>query len=102
MPEYIDRDKLYRHFENDVTKNEVTINGQKNLAYLCDHVLHEIRNAPTADVVEVVRCMHCIHFKTSVIKENYCDLHSSTWDKFYVRVDNFCSYGERKEVANNG
>ncbi len=53
MPEYIEREKLHKHFENNVTKNEVTVNGQKNLAYLCDHVLHEIRNAPTADVVEV-------------------------------------------------
>ena len=53
--------------------------------------------APTADVVKVVRCMHCIHFKASINKEHYCDIHSSVWDKFYVRVDDFCSYGERKD-----
>lgn len=61
-----------------------------------------IDDAPRVDAVPVVRCMHCIHLRTSINKENYCDLHSSVWYKFYVRVDDFCSYGERKEVANNG
>lgn len=53
MAEYIERDKLYKHFEKSVTIHEATINGSTYPVYLTDHVLHEIRNAPAADVVEV-------------------------------------------------
>ena len=53
MAEYIERDKLYKHFEKSVTIHEATINGSTYPVYLADHVLHEIRNAPAADVVEV-------------------------------------------------
>ena len=45
--------------------------------------------------VEVVRCMHCQYFKTSVSKENYCDIHSTIWGKFYVKEKHFCSYGQK-------
>lgn len=60
-----------------------------------EHFLRMIDNVPTIDVAEVVRCMHCQHFKTNINKENYCDIHSTTWDKFYVRDDDYCSYGRR-------
>ena len=53
-------------------------------------------NIPTADVVPVVRCCNCTHLKTNTSKKNYCDIHSTTWDKFYVRLDDYCSYGERE------
>lgn len=43
-----------------------------------------------------VRCIHCQHFKTNINKENYCDIHSTTWDKFYVRENDFCSFGIRR------
>lgn len=57
-----------------------------------------IQNAPIADVVEVVWCCNCIHLKLdSIDKTPYCDIHSTKWDKFYVRTDDYCSYGERKE-----
>lgn len=54
--------------------------------------------APDEDVIKVVRCCECIHFKTSISEENYCDLHSSVWYKFYVRYDDYCSYGEERVV----
>ena len=53
MAEYIERDKLYKHFEKSVTIHEATINGSTYPVYIADHILHEIRNAPAADVVEV-------------------------------------------------
>lgn len=59
-----------------------------------------LREAPTADVVEVVRCKDCKYFKTSINKEDYCELHSAVWYKFYIRADDFCSYGKRG--VNNG
>ena len=95
MAEYIEREKLHKHFENNVTKNEVTVNGQKNLAYLCDHVLHEIRNAPTADVAEVVRCGQCKHATDDIIVEGVCYCHKIQQGMF---LDGFCNYGERRNT----
>ena len=48
------------------------------------------------DVVEVVRCMGCRYYKVNTNRENYCDIHSTRWDKFYVRDDDYCSKGERR------
>ena len=58
---------------------------------ICDHFKH------VADVVEVVRCKDCEHYKPQPKYKNsetkYCCRSA------YVRVnaDDFCSYGERKE-----
>ena len=82
-------------------------NLKKSLAYLIndfdnDGVIYGLKVAiqvlatqPTADVAEVVRCRNCVALKASV-DGAYCDRLSSTWDKCYVRFDDFCSYGERK------
>ena len=64
---------------NDVPSLEMIAN------YLCSN-----------DVVPVVRCCQCEHLKTNINKAPYCDYHSTTWEKFYVRLDDYCSYGERK------
>lgn len=48
------------------------------------------------DVVPVVRCRECKHFKTNINKENYCDIHSTRWDKFYVNENEYCSRGEKR------
>lgn len=57
-----------------------------------------IKHIPSADVVEVVWCCNCIHLKIdSIDRIPYCEIHSTKLDKFYVRTDDYCSYGERKE-----
>lgn len=56
-----------------------------------DYVYAEdIDNAPTVDAVPVVRCKDCRKFKTYS-----CRMVASGYD-------DFCSYGERKEGADNG
>lgn len=50
---YIDADKLEKHFIESVSKHNLTINGNDYPVFLADHTLHEIRNAPAADVAEV-------------------------------------------------
>ena len=102
MPEYIEREKLQEHFKSVVSKHEVVINGMVYPVYLCDHTLHEIRNAPTEDVVKVVRCKDCKHYiPKAILTDEYdnplgydgiCD----NCDK-YTDKDDFCSYGELKE-----
>lgn len=51
----------------------------------------------TADVVEVVRCRNCIHFKTDT---DYCKEHNRgycEWDRTIKARKHYCSYGERKK-----
>lgn len=72
-----------------VKKYTPTIGGETTM----ECVERAIRNSPTADVVEVVRCQHCryAHFVRSCSKymcEKGCgELKYST---------DFCNYGERK------
>ena len=59
-----------------------------------------LNNAPTIDAVPVVRCKDCKHYEIHKPKvlEN-CER------KGYIipmKPDDFCSYGERKEGAENG
>ena len=66
-----------------------------------------IKNTPTADVVEVVRCKDCKHFceyseahKRAVERADgdcFIRMMYSLDHQFYaVRYNDFCSYGERK------
>ena len=54
---------------------------------------------PTVDAVPVVRCRECKHCDP----ENYhCDHPMSTGAPLSRKPDDFCSYGEREEGADNG
>ena len=60
-----------------------------------------IDNAPTIDAVPVVRCRECKHRGT-----DDCIFHikgEPADEELLLKLDNdFCSYGERKDGANNG
>ena len=52
-----------------------------------------VRNAPTVDAVEVVRCKDCKRYQLdSIFHVGFCDGKR-------CKDDDFCSYGERKEDA---
>lgn len=76
MSRYIDADKLQEEFKK--------LHGGKR------SLLIDI--APTADVVEVVRCKDCKHRK----KNTFC-LHNMR----YEDDNGFCSYGERGKYEKN-
>lgn len=66
-----------------------------NAYHLTNYAMLILREAPTVDAVEVVRCRECkYHEDTSVTEYEHCFLLSKT-----VRYNDFCSYGERKEGA---
>ena len=62
-----------------------------------------IMKQPTIDVAEVVRCRDCKYYDK---KYHQCKLHSEEPDQystgfiFCMLEDDFCSYGERKELDN--
>ena len=57
-------------------------------------VLDLLGNAPTADVVEVVRCKDCKH-RIEFYRGAYVCLLQAT--PKYVQLCHFCSYGGRRE-----
>ena len=68
-----------------------------NAYHLTNYATLVLREAPTVDVVEVVRCWECKHCDP----ENYhCDHPMGTAAPLRRKPDDFCSYGE-KEGADN-
>ena len=68
-----------------------------NAYHLTNYATLVLREAPTVDAVEVVRCRECkYHEDTSVTEYEHCCLIGKT-----VRYNDFCSYGERKGGGNN-
>ena len=55
-----------------------------------------ITDVPTVDAVEVVRCKDCKHYERF---NNACHCHKADENgtPIFVREDDFCSYGERKD-----
>lgn len=88
--EYIEREALLQ----TLNKEGVPYNADVN---------YFITNAPAVDIEAVVRCGKCKHYS----KYGHCKLLSVEADSYsygaYVDMDNddFCSYGERKDGADN-
>ena len=66
---------------------------EQNKAYIDTEILRAI---PTVDAVPVVRCKDCVEGVVSddnkyIICYKFCE---------YVKFDDFCSYGKRKDEAN--
>ena len=84
MPRYIDADKI----------NYTTwvVGRDENAGYSTIAFKSDIDQVPTADVVKVVRCKDCRHFRKIVDMITYCAISGAQiWD------DDYCSYGEREE-----
>ena len=68
------------------------------LCYSEVDVANILLHAPTVDAVPVVRCRECKHCDMGVCLKIYSDgnVHSAAWQS--RKPDDFCSYGERKNV----
>lgn len=60
-------------------------------------VIRSIKNVPTINAVEVVRCLDCKHI---IFSDCYGECGMGYMG--VVRPDDFCSRGERKEGSDNG
>lgn len=87
MVEYIDREKMLKHLEENNTADEWIV-GQYN----ADWIYSFIESQPTAEVEEVTRCENCKYYVA-----DYCtrDIKGRT-NMFYMRPTDFCSYGEKR------
>lgn len=97
MPEYISRVNLIARIKYYVTHTPE--GGGEHYAYSV--VLNEILNHPAADVVPVVRCKDCKHFNHERMEcENEAvstDHEGGAQYSLNFWLDDFCSYGERKD-----
>lgn len=95
MAEYIEREALMKNFCGyDLTKcvkygNESAEQQHDSYSTMMMYeIADEIEDAPTADVVSVIRCKECKH------------RYSDSWCEYVDDDDNFyCARGERKEGA---
>ena len=69
-----------------------------NAYHLTNYATLILRESPTVDAVEVVRCRDCKHCDP---ENDHCDHPMGTAAPLKRKPDDFCSYGERKEGANN-
>lgn len=96
MPEYIEREALIAFLEDNHDDKDWLVN-QYNADWICSW----IESQPAADVVAVVRCKDCKHWK----KQDFMagnDRYHLEYGGFcpngrFARYENdFCSYGERR------
>ena len=67
-----------------------------NAYHLTNYATLILREAPTVNAVEVVRCRECKHCDP---ENHHCDHPMSTAAPLSRKPDDFCSYGKRKEGA---
>ena len=71
--------------------------------FFLQKVIFLLKNAPAADVVPVVTCKECKHYRNH--PNGLCYLHTEpkenergySGEAVCVEPDDFCSYGERRE-----
>ena len=96
MSEYIEREdaeRVLREYRNHCIESSCYTG-----AGVVSAIYDSFKNIPAADVVEVVRCKDCVHYCLQAVDGGkYCELL-----KFNSFTDSgFCSYGERKDGADN-
>jgi hypothetical protein len=89
MSRYIDADKLTVYFE--ALAKQAEMEGLYNMAHIHNRCLKIIEDAPTADVVEVVRCKDCIARPQKYLEPFVC-----ARNNILVYGNSFCSYGKRR------
>jgi hypothetical protein len=100
MAEYIDREALLKKlYPYDVV-------DKKTYAINAEAIYREIKKAPATDVVEVVRCKDCAHWsgedmKDYLLGERWGECHRpfGSYGCENSTENDFCSYGERREVC---
>ena len=90
---------MSRLIDADATKRRVADTYFDTLIPCVNRALDD---SPTVDAVPVVRCKDCKHYKTGVCLKIYYDGLASRYAWQERKPDDFCSYGERKEGADNG
>lgn len=86
---------------NDLISRGALLVDLREKGFLPAIVQRAIEHAPASDSIDPVRCKDCIGRSCWGKDDNGCDI---CWmSGMYVHgEDDFCSYGKRKEGADNG
>ena len=112
MKEYIEREALLNSFEelmNIACEQGSPRIGKAMRTGTCAGIAfcrNEVRHAPAADVVEVVRCKDCKYYAAMITDTVSGDMETVPWgicaqpwfnsDEYDVQENGYCSYGERR------
>jgi hypothetical protein len=114
MARYIDADILIQAFQEEFNKDgakadDMAMRGIADASVKYSHgqfcylnAIERVKDAPAADVVEVVRCKDCRHSTinggdcNSIIVHYVRNEITELNEEAYSRLD-YCSYGKRKE-----
>ena len=94
MERLIDADKRIAEIKKIYCDGCDNYGGAKCRACWVDDAMCLIDDYTTVDAAPVVRCRDCKHYN-----EGFCVGYHAHHD---IMPDDFCSYGERKEGADNG
>ena len=96
MPRYIDADALYQKIDAWREKLVLTYGEVDDYVEGVRDVLDIIEDAPTADVVKIVRCKDCKHFSAK-----QCRCYVDSFFGFEVNPQYFCASAVRKEKTDD-
>ena len=119
MSKYIDVDVFIKSFREALPGLKAQVDPDltpKAYAYLRggEAIIEDLTKFPAADVVEVVRCRECKYWgdedgklqRSDGLLFARCIIHNYLLDGRHTgwcpTENDFCSYGERKEGADNG
>lgn len=91
MSRYIDADRLIAHLKDEIEECDPKCGGRPDIAYGVTLGLKyaiAFAEALSADVVEVVRCKDCKHYREESF---HCWLMRGK-----MSLNDYCSYGERR------
>lgn len=92
----IDGDALIEKFNEKADMAECLVDARtaERFATFCA-LADAVEEMPTVDAVSVTRCKNCRSYNKP--KTGWCEVHLDR-----EHPDDFCSYGERKDGADNG
>lgn len=85
-----------RLIEANVFVRDLTAMKSVYDAISLDGMIKALKDAPTVDAVEVVRCRDCVYWDGRGY-DGRCEAPNNGLIRDYTNYDDFCSYGERKE-----
>lgn len=97
MAEYIEREAISEEIRKYYYKNPPNFSYGEGFDRGLDRAQRAILDAPSAEVVEVVRCQDCKHAWIHPCGYVYCHMDGRNAYEMTFNLDSFCSYGERKD-----
>lgn len=96
-PEHIEREAVLAAI-NEVVEDyagEHSFSTDFAVAVVCELRDNVVATIPATDVVPVVRCKDCKHFRRNLENDTYCGCVGGLTDP---EEHDFCSYGERRQA----